>query len=125
VNYKDDKVWSSHNKQFLINELVWISISLVISFPSTISNIISSYCSNFFATRLVPRRKRLIATMAGSVVAGIFSALSLVDDSLKYYFMSGRTSHKQIACSSYSSMKRLGLSTHLNAGKKRSVYAYR
>jgi hypothetical protein len=117
-------VWSSHNKQILINELVWISISLVISFPNTISNIISSYSSNFFATRLVPRRKRLIATMAGSIVAGIFSALSLVDDSLKYY-LSGRTSHKQIACSSYSSMKRLGLSTHLNAGKKRSVYAYR
>jgi hypothetical protein len=62
--------------------------------------------------------------MAGSIVAGIFSASSLVDDSLKYYFMSGRASHKQIACSSNSSMKRLGLSTHLNAEKKRSVYAY-
>ena len=118
-------VWSSHNKQFLINELVWISISLVISFPNTISNIISSHCSNFFATRLVPRRKRFIATMAGSVVAGIFSALSLVDDSLKYYFMSGRTSRKQIVSPSYSSIKRLGLSPHLNTGKRRSVNAYR
>ncbi|MGB6671069.1 MAG: hypothetical protein WBE34_01415 [Candidatus Nitrosopolaris sp.] len=63
--------------------------------------------------------------MAGSIVAGIFSALSLVGDSLKYYFMSGRTSRKQIVSPSYSSIKRLGLSPHLNTGKRRSVNAYR
>jgi hypothetical protein len=107
---------SSNNTQFLVNQLVWIGIPL-----SLVAIIGTFVLLNFYVRRMLAGMGCLSSRITGRT----FSPLSSARGSLKYYLMSSRTSHKQIACSRCSSkMKRLGLSTHLNAGKKRDQSSY-
>jgi hypothetical protein len=104
------------NKQFLINQLIWIGISIVISltismivpFPISLVAIIGVFILlNFYM------RKRMMRRMGMKGGLGMFGSLSsssmFGDSSLKYYCMSCGTSHKDAACPKCGSkMKRVG-----------------
>lgn len=106
---------SSNNMQFFVNQLVWIGIPV-----SVVAIIGTSLLLNFYVRRMMAR----MGSLNSSIMECMFSTLSSDRGSLKYCLMSSPTSHKQIAYPRYTSkMKRLGLSTYLNAGKKRSAYA--
>ena len=106
---------SSDNKQFLMNQLVWMGISigisltlsLMIPFPISIVAIIGIFLLlNFYL------RRRMIARMGGindsTMGAGMFNPTSTYRP-VKYYCMSCGTQHKQIACPKCGSkMKRIG-----------------
>jgi hypothetical protein len=104
------------NKQFLINQLIWIGISIGISltismlvpFPISLVAIIGVFILlNFYM------RKRMMRRMGMRGGLGMFGSLSsssmFGDSSLKYYCMSCGTSHKDAACPRCGSkMKRVG-----------------
>ena len=96
---------NSGNKQFLINQLIWIGISIGISltismlvpFPISLVAIIGVFILlNFYM------RKRMMRRMGMKGGLGMFGSLSsssmFGDSSLKYYCMSCGTSHKDAAC---------------------------
>ena len=110
---------NNNNKQFIINQLMWLGISLGISivismlvpFPISLVTIIGVFILlNFYM------RKRMMKRMGiggGGGGIGMFGSLSsstmFGDSSLKYYCMTCGTPHKQIACPKCSSkMKRVG-----------------
>lgn len=98
----------SNNKQFLGQQLLWLSISLGISlaismllpFPISLVVIIGVFILiNFFM------RKRVINKMSGM---GMGSGTIFGDNTLKFYCMSCGTRHKESACPKCGSkMKRL------------------
>lgn len=107
---------SSINKQFFINQLVWIGISFGISimismlvpFPISLVVIVGTFLLlNFYL------RRRMIARMGsvkGTILGGMFSPTSADGGSLKYFCMGCGMHHKQAACPGCGSkMKRIGL----------------
>jgi hypothetical protein len=104
---------SNDNKQFLMNQIIWIGISIGISlaismlvpFPISLVIIIGVFILlNFYM------RKRMISRMRGGGV-GMFGSMSSMfgDNSLKYYCMSCGTKHREAACPKCGSkMKRVG-----------------
>jgi hypothetical protein len=107
---------SSINKQFFINQLIWIgisfgisiTISMLVPFPISLVVIVGAFLLlNFYL------RKRMISRIGGvkgTVMGGIFSPTLSDGGSLKYYCMSCGTQHKQVACPECGSkMKRIGL----------------
>ena len=109
---------NNNNKQFIINQLMWLGISLGISivismlvpFPISLVTIIGVFILlNLYI------RKRMMKRMGigGGGGIGMFGSLSsstmFGDGSLKYYCMTCGTPHKQIACPKCGSkMKRVG-----------------
>jgi hypothetical protein len=100
---------SSINKQFFINQLVWIgvsfgisiTISMLIPFPISLVIIVGTFLLlNFYL------RRRMIGR---SIMGGMFSPTSHYSGPMKYYCMSCGRQHKQIACPKCGSkMKRIG-----------------
>ena len=108
---------SSNNKQFLVNQIIWIGISIGISltismlvpFPISLVAIIGVFILlNFYM------RKRMMRKMGmGGGGLGMFGSISsssmFGDNSLKYYCMSCGTNHKEASCPKCGSkMKRVG-----------------
>jgi hypothetical protein len=104
---------SSNNKQFLINQIVWmgisfgisIAISLLLPFPISLAAIFAVFILlNFYM------RKRMMRRMGmGSMFSPMSSSSMFGDTSLKYYCMSCGTKHKEVACPKCGSkMKRVG-----------------
>jgi hypothetical protein len=103
----------NNNKQFLMNQLMWIGISIGISlaismlvpFPFSLVAIIGIFILlNFYM------RKRMMRRM-GVGGAGMFGSMSSMfgDNSLNYYCMSCGTKHREAACPKCGSkMKRVG-----------------
>ena len=101
---------SYNNKQFLMNQMIWIGISIGISltismlvpFPVSLVAIIGIFILlNFYM------RKRMMRKMGG----GMFGSMSSIfgENSLKYYCMSCGTKHREAACPKCGSkMKRIG-----------------
>jgi hypothetical protein len=115
---KGDKLGlSSVNKQFHINQLVWlgisfgisIMISMLIPFPISLVIIVGT-----FLLLNVYLRRRMMARMgslkASNILGGMFSPTATYSSSpLKYYCMSCGTQHKQVACPKCGSkMRRIG-----------------
>jgi hypothetical protein len=104
---------SYNNKQFLMNQMIWIGISIGISltismlvpFPFSLVAIIGIFILlNFYM------RKRMMSRMGGGG-AGMFGSMSSMfgDNSLNYYCMSCGTKHRATACPRCGSkMKRVG-----------------
>lgn len=98
---------NNNNKQFLLNQLIWLGISLGISvtisifmpFPISLVTIIV-----VFVLLNLYMRKRMIQRMGvGGRAPRIFGSLSSAspmfeDNSLKYYCMGCGTEHKQSTC---------------------------
>src|ERR1700739_1810060 len=94
---------SSINKQFFVNQLVWIgisfgisiTISMLIPFPISLVIIVGTFLLlNFYL------RRRMIAKLGGlnsSIMGGMFSPTSNYSGPMKYYCMSCGAQHKQIA----------------------------
>ncbi len=108
---------SANNKQFLVNQIIWMAVSIGISlaisvilpFPISLVVIIGVFILlNFYM------RKRMMRKMGmGGGGLGMFGSMSpssmFGDSSLKYYCMSCGTQHKQAACPKCGSkMKRVG-----------------
>jgi hypothetical protein len=95
---------SSDNKQFLMNQLIWMGISigisltlsLLIPFPISIITIIGTFLLlNFYLTRrMITRTGGINNSLMG---AGMFNPTTTYGP-MKYYCMSCGTQHKQIAC---------------------------
>jgi hypothetical protein len=102
---------NSNNMQFFVNQLMWIGI------PISLVAIIGTFLLlNVYIRRMMAR----MGSLNSNIMECMFSTLSSDRGSLKYCLMSSPISHKQLAyhrCTS--KMKMLGLSTYLNAGKKR------
>lgn len=109
---------NDNNKQFIINQLMWLGISFGISivismlvpFPISLVTIVG-----IFILLNLYMRKRMMKRMGigGRGGIGMFGSISssamFGDGSLKYYCMSCGTQHKQIACPKCGSkMKRVG-----------------
>jgi predicted permease len=119
---------SNNNKQFLINQIMWlgmslgigIAISLLLPFPISLVTIIGVFILiNFYM-----RKRMMQRTGMGGGRVGMFGSMSssspsspspptssmFGDNSLKYYCMSCGTQHKQVECPKCGSkMKKVGL----------------
>ena len=110
---------SNNNKQFLLNQMIWIGVSIGISltisilvpFPLSLVAIVGIFILlNFYI------RDRMIRKMGvGDSGVGIFGSMSSSSSSmfgngiLKYYCMSCGTKHREAACAKCrSKMKRVG-----------------
>jgi apolipoprotein N-acyltransferase len=103
---KGDRIGlSSVNAQFLINQLVWIGISIGISimismlipFPISLVVIVGTFLLlNFYLRRrMMTRMGSLNGT---STIGGMFiSTMAYGSSPLKYYCISCGTQHKQVA----------------------------
>jgi hypothetical protein len=103
----------NNNKQFLMNQMIWIGISIGISliismlvpFPFSLVAIIGIFILlNFYM------RKRMMSRM-GVGGAGMFGSMSSMfgENSLKYYCMNCGTKHRESACPKCGSkIKRVG-----------------
>jgi hypothetical protein len=110
----------NNNKQFLINQIMWLGISLGISiaislllpFPISLVTTIGVFILISFYVR---KRTMQRAGMGGGRV-GMFGSMSssssssmFGDNALKYYCMSCGTQHKQVECPKCGSkMKKVG-----------------
>jgi hypothetical protein len=107
--------FNNNNKQFLINQLMWLGVSLGISiaismllpFPISLVTIIG-----VFVMLNLYMRKRMLQRMGmgrGGSLFGSMSSSGSVDSTLKYYCMSCGNEHKEIACPECGSkMKKVG-----------------
>ena len=106
-------VYVSSNKQFLMNQILWmgvsfgisIAISLLLPFPISLAAIFGVFILlNFYM------RKRMMRRMGMGGMFGSMSSSSMFgDNSLNYYCMSCGTKHRQAACPKCGSkMKRVG-----------------
>ncbi len=101
-----------NNKQFLLNQIIWIGISLAISiaisillpFPVSLVVIVA-----VFVLLSIYIRKIMMKRMdAGKGAAGIFGS-GFSSSKLKYYCMNCGAQHSQAACPKCGSkMKRVG-----------------
>jgi hypothetical protein len=104
---------STNNKQFLMNQLVWMGISigisltlsLLIPFPISLVAMIGTFLLlNFYLRR---RMMRGMGSLSSAVMGGMFGPSNY--SPMKYYCMSCGIQHKQIACPKCGSkMKRIG-----------------
>ena len=104
----------NNNKQFLMNQMMWFTISIAISitislllpFPISLAVIIGVFILlNFYMRKMMMRR------MGMGGAGGMFGSMSSMfgDNSLNYYCMSCGTKHKEAACPKCGSkMKRVG-----------------
>ena len=102
----------NNNKQFLVNQMIWIvisigislTISMLVPFPFSLVAIIGIFILfNFYM------RNRMMRRMGGG--AGMFGSMSSMfgDNLLNYYCMSCGTKHRETACPRCGSkMKRVG-----------------
>ena len=107
-----DEQLSTNNKKFLINQIMWLglslgislAISLIIPFPISLVVIIGVFILlNFYM------RKRMMGRMGAGMFGSMSSSSAFGDNSLKYYCMSCGTKHKEAACPKCGSkMKRVG-----------------
>ncbi|MGA7043437.1 MAG: hypothetical protein WBY71_07195 [Nitrososphaeraceae archaeon] len=103
----------NNNKQFLLNQLVWmglsigisLTISLLMPFPISLVAIIGTFLLiNFYL------RKRMMARMNGGVMDGMFGPMQFNGSSVKYHCMNCGMEHKHVACPKCGSkMKKAGL----------------
>jgi hypothetical protein len=103
-----------NNKQFLLNQIIWIAISLAISIaisiilPFPVSFVV---IVGVFVLLSIYIRKIMIKRMSGVKGApgrGVFGS-GLGSDKLKYYCMNCGAQHTQAACPKCGSkMKRVG-----------------
>jgi hypothetical protein len=105
---------SYNNKQFLMNQMIWIGISIGISltismlvpFPFSLGAILGTFILlNFYM------RKRMMSRMGGRGGVGMFGSMSSMfgENSLNYYCISCGTKHREAACPKCGSkMKRVG-----------------
>src|SRR5712691_8771647 len=101
----------NNNKQFLLNQLMWIGISLVISivisiilpFPVSLVVIVG-----IFILLSMYMRKIMMKRMGAGRGGGIFAS-GIGSGKLKYYCMNCGAQHNQVACPKCGSkMKRVG-----------------
>jgi len=107
-----DKQLSTNNKKFLINQVMWLglslgislAISLVVPFPISLVVIIGVFILlNFYM------RKRMMGRIGGGLFGSMSSSSTFGDNSLKYYCMGCGTKHREAACPKCGSkMKRVG-----------------
>lgn len=104
---------SSSNKQFFMNQLVWIGISFAISitismllpFPISLVAIVGT----FLLLNYYLRRRMMSRIGNASILSGMFSPTLANGGSLKYYCMNCGKQHRQAACPKCGSkMKRIG-----------------
>ena len=110
---------SSNNKRFILNQIVWLGISLAISlaismivpFPTSLVAIIGVFILlNIFMRRIMMKR----AGIGGGSGRGLFGyggggGAGGSDSSLKYYCMNCGTQHSKASCPKCGSkMKRVG-----------------
>jgi hypothetical protein len=105
---------NNNNKQFLLNQLVWLGISFGISlaisillpFPISLAAIFGVFILlNMYMRRVM--LKRINAISGGSMSSSMINTSN--GSSLKYYCMSCGTQHKEVACPKCGSkMKRVG-----------------
>jgi hypothetical protein len=111
------KLSINNNKQFILNQLLWIgisfgislAISLLLPFPVSLAAILGVFILlNMYMRRIMLRR------MSSAGATGIFGSMSPIfssnnSSSLKYYCISCGTQHKEIACPGCGSkMKKVG-----------------
>jgi hypothetical protein len=120
MSYNNNDNNNNNNKKFIINQLMWLGISLGISivismlvpFPISLVTIIGVFILlNFYMRKRMMKRMGIGGSGRGGI--GMFGSLSsstmFGDSSLKYYCMTCGTPHKQIACPKCGSkMKRVG-----------------
>lgn len=104
---------SNNNKQFLVNQIMWLAIwlgisfaiSILLPFPFSIVVVIV-----IFILLNLYLRKKMTERMGIGGGVGIFGSMSSANDSsLKYYCMSCGRQHKETACPECGSkMKRAG-----------------
>lgn len=114
----------NNNKQFLLNQIMWlgmslgisIAISLLLPFPISLVTTIGVFILiNFYM-----RKRMMQRTGMGGGRVGMFGSMSSSsspppssmygDNSVKYYCMSCGTQHKQVECPKCGSkMKKVGL----------------
>ena len=107
--------FGGNNKQFLLNQLLWIGVSfgisitlsMLIPFPVSLVAIFGVFIIiNLYMRRIMMKRLGGIGG-AGSTFGSIFN--SNQSSSLKYYCINCGTQHKQISCPHCGSkMKRVG-----------------
>jgi hypothetical protein len=110
---------SSNNKKFILNQILWLGISLGISlaismilpFPTSLVAIIGVFILlNIFMRRIMMKR----TGVGGGSGRGLFGygaggGAGVNDSSLKYYCMNCGTQHSKAACPKCGSkMKRVG-----------------
>ena len=109
---------SNNNRQFMLNQMVWLGISLAISlaismivpFPISLVAIIGVFILlNIFMRRMMMKRTGI----SGGSGKGLFgyggSGAGVSDSSLKYYCMNCGTQHSKAACPKCGSkLKRVG-----------------
>jgi hypothetical protein len=106
---------NNNNKQFLMNQIIWIGISFGISlaisfilpFPISLVAIVGVFILlNMYMRRVMIKR---IGSMGGGAMFGSMFGANQNSSSLKYYCMSCGSEHRQIACPKCGSkMKRIG-----------------
>ncbi|MGC2573981.1 MAG: hypothetical protein WA364_20895 [Candidatus Nitrosopolaris sp.] len=105
--------FGNNNKQFLINQLVWIGISFGISI--TISMLVPFPVSliaifGVFIMLNLYMRRIMIKRMGGTGGATFGSMFGSNQNTLKYYCISCGAEHRHIACPNCGSkMKRVGV----------------
>jgi hypothetical protein len=107
---------NANNKQFLLNQLVWIgisfgisiTISMLVPFPISLVAIFGIFIIlNLYMRRIMIRRMGGMGGGGGATFGSMFG--SSQNSSLKYYCMNCGTQHRQIACPKCGSkMKRVG-----------------
>ena len=105
----------NNNKQFLLNQLVWLGISFGISltisfllpFPISLAVIFGVFILlNMYIRRVMLKRMNAIG---GSMSSTLNTSNTSNGSSLKYYCMACGTQHKEAACPECGSkMKRVG-----------------
>jgi hypothetical protein len=106
---------NNNNKQFLVNQIVWIgisfgislAISFVLPFPVSLVAIFGVFILlNMYLRRVMVKR---VGSMEGGATFGSMFNANQNSSSLKYYCMSCGTEHRKIACPKCGSkMKRIG-----------------
>jgi hypothetical protein len=109
---KYSRIELSTNKKFLINQIMWLglslgvslAISLIVPFPVSLVVIIGVFILlNFYM------RKKMMGRMSGSMFGSMSSSSTFGENSLKYYCMGCGTKHRDAACPKCGSkMKRVG-----------------
>jgi hypothetical protein len=116
--------FNNNNKQFLLNQIMWlgmslgisIAVSLLLPFPISLVTTIGLFILiNFYMRKRMMQRTGMgggRVGMFGSMSSSSSSSSSSMygDNSLKYYCMSCGTQHKQVECPKCGSkMKKVGL----------------
>jgi hypothetical protein len=108
---------NNSNKQFALNQLIWIGISIAVSFaisrllpfPISLVAIIGVFLVLGYFMRSNTMRKIGMRSRDGSGIFGSINPTGTGDRALKYYCLSCGTQHNQVECPKCGSkMKRVG-----------------